>query len=367
MKIIFSNYDDMKNPYYAGGGARAIHEVAKRLAKRFPVTVITGKYPGCRNEEIDGVAYVRVGTELWGPKAGQLIYQLCLLPRVWADGYDLWIESFTPPFSTSFLPIFTKKPVIGLVHMLAAEDMTRKYKIPIFGAVEKQGLRLYRNLIVLTDREAEKIKAINPDAKILVIPNGVTVAEKPGIKAVKKHILFLGRIEVDQKGLGFLVRAYAKIAGRIKYPLVIAGSGEKSEMDKLKMMIEKSGLKNSVIPVGRVEGKKKEALLAGAVFVVIPSRYETFSITALEAMAAGIGIITFDIVGLKWIPETIAVKAPGFDVFKLASLMLELSTNKRKLDLMGKAGKSFVRQFDWEQISDKYAKCIYKYIGKKHE
>ena len=40
-RIIFSNYDDPKNPFYGGGGARAIHEVAKRLAVRHDVKIIT--------------------------------------------------------------------------------------------------------------------------------------------------------------------------------------------------------------------------------------------------------------------------------------------------------------------------------------
>jgi glycosyltransferase involved in cell wall biosynthesis len=250
--------------------------------------------------------------------------------------------------------------------MLASGDMIRKYRMPIFGAIESWGLKLYRNLIVLSGAEAEKIKAVNPDAEISVIPNGVTLTKKPVTKTVKKHILFLGRIEIDQKGLDLLLEAYTKIAGRIKYPLIIAGSGEKSEKNKLDLMIEKSGLKNFVTIAGRVEGEEKEKLLAGAVFVVIPSRYETFSLTALEAMAAGTGIITFDIEGLKWIPETISVKASCFDVSELSSLILGLSTDERKLSLMGKAGKDYVRKFDWEQIADKYAKCILKTSVKQH-
>jgi len=42
MKIIISNYDSVKNPYYGGGGATAIHEIASRLTKKFEVTVLTG-------------------------------------------------------------------------------------------------------------------------------------------------------------------------------------------------------------------------------------------------------------------------------------------------------------------------------------
>ena len=70
--VIFSSYDDLHNPYYAGGGALAIREVAKRLVKKYNVTVITGKYPNSKDETIEGITYERVGTTHFGGKIGQL-------------------------------------------------------------------------------------------------------------------------------------------------------------------------------------------------------------------------------------------------------------------------------------------------------
>jgi len=128
--IVISNYDDVNNPYYAGGGSVAVHEIAKRLANDNEVVVYTGRYPGSKDLVIEGVNYKRIGLGVGGPKFGQLIYHLILPFRVLVSKYDLWIESFTPPFSTSFLQVFTKRPVIGLVHMLSGDDMRRKYKLP---------------------------------------------------------------------------------------------------------------------------------------------------------------------------------------------------------------------------------------------
>jgi hypothetical protein len=60
---------------------------------------------------IDGVEYRKVGFYFLGPRITQLIYQL-ILPFKAFIKHDIWVESFTPPFSTAFLPIFTRKPVI---------------------------------------------------------------------------------------------------------------------------------------------------------------------------------------------------------------------------------------------------------------
>ena len=122
-KIIISSYDDLKNPYYAGGGAVVVHEVFKRLKESYKVKVITGKYPGSIDEIVDGVVYERIGTNFFGPRLGQLIFQVILPFYALTEKFDLWVESFTPPFSTAFLPLFSKKPVVGLVHMLSAQDM----------------------------------------------------------------------------------------------------------------------------------------------------------------------------------------------------------------------------------------------------
>jgi len=358
MKIIFSNYDDLKNPYYAGGGARAVHEVARRLAKENKVTVVTGKYPGGKDETIDGVRYVRTGAVRGGPKAGQLAYQLSLLPRVMRGDFDVWVESFTPPFSTSFLPIFTRRKVIGLVHMLAAQDMTRKYKLPIFHLVENLGLKLYKYFITPSDEVGEKITRIRANAEIEKIPNGVDLIKKSAKKSTGKYILFLGRIEVDQKGLDLLLEAYAKIQTKIKYPLVIAGSGEKPELKKLKTLIRKLGIVKSVVLTGRVEDRQKNDLFEKARLVVIPSRCETFSLVALETLAAGKGLITFDISGFKWIPGQAAIKIACFDVPQLASQMLLLSKDGRLLFRMGKSGAGFARKLSWENISRRYTRFI---------
>ena len=193
-KIIISSYDDSKNPYYGGGGAVAVHEIAKRLVSEYEITVLTGKYPNSKDENIDGVIYKRVGVSSGYAKLDQLFFHLVLLTRVRDENFDIWIESYTPPFSTSFLPLFTKKPVIGLVHMLSAADMERKYKLP-FHLIENLGLRLYENFIVQSEESKKKILQINLKSQVYVIPPGVTLSEKKS--RIKQHILFIRYCFID--------------------------------------------------------------------------------------------------------------------------------------------------------------------------
>jgi hypothetical protein len=193
-KIIISSYDDITNPYYHGGGAICIHEVAKGLRPLYNITVLTSKHVGShRDEEKDGVFYKRIGhTPAFFPPIGQMIFTLLLPVYVRLLSFDIWIESFTPPFSTAFLPVFTKKPVMGLAHFLSGEEMRKRYKLP-FDLIEKIGLRRYSRFIVPHMVTGKKILETVPDAQVRCIPNGVHLPKRRNTKT-QKIVSLLGRI-----------------------------------------------------------------------------------------------------------------------------------------------------------------------------
>lgn len=352
-----SNYDDIKNPYYAGGGAQAIHEVVKRLANKYDVVVYTGDYPGAEDKMTDNVAYRRIGFPYFGPKVGQLMFQLILPFYVHSQKFDVWIESFTPPFSTGFLQLFTTKPVVGLTHMLCSEDMERKYKLP-FGFIERLGLKHYRHVIALTDSIKVQLLRKNPKIKVCVIPNAPNENIQLRQKKKQKYVLFLGRLEVDQKGIDLLLKSYASIATQVDVKLVIAGSGEKKEEEKVSKLIKLLHLENKIVQTGRVGFDEKVRLLSEAICIVIPSRYEAFSITALEALYAGVPMVAFDIEGLKWVPENACVKIQDFDTAALGKAIVNVLRDAKLRSMLIRNGKEVANRYKWRPIAKQYDDVI---------
>jgi phosphatidylinositol alpha-mannosyltransferase len=361
--IVFSNYDDIGNPYYGGGGALAVHEVARRLVRNHDVTVITGMYPRAKRREVlDGVSYERIGRPWVNPKAAQLAYHFTLPQHVRKKTFDVWIESFTPPFSTSCLQLFTDRPVIGLVHMLSGQDMWRKYKVP-FHLVERLGLKTYRYCIVLTPEYRERIRKIHRTVSLDVIPNGVNRPTREMLgQHAKTHLLFLGRIEVNQKGLDLLVKAYARIQEETDYPLVIAGGGAISEEESLRAMIQREGLGERVKLTGKVKEEEKRDLLQKAVALMVPSRFETFSLAALEALAYEVPVIAFSISGLEWMPKEGVIKVEPFDEAALAEAMLTVAGGGMVLDEKSRPKQSFWKQYDWGYVAKRYESYIAKVV-----
>ncbi len=114
MKIIFSLYDDINNPFYRGGGALATHQLALRLAKRGHDTkIICGNYVNAKDRTVNGVKYKHIGSKNLGPIMGQISFSLLLPFYVLTEKFNIWIENFVPPHSTNMLQIYTKQPVVG--------------------------------------------------------------------------------------------------------------------------------------------------------------------------------------------------------------------------------------------------------------
>lgn len=354
-KILFSNYDDLKNPYYGGGGAFAIHDIAKRLAKKHTVSVLTSRYHKSKNLILDNVKYERIGSAI-NPKFDQIIYNLVLPFYVLTHDFDIWFESFTPPTSTSLLPLWTKKPVVGITQFFNAEEKSKQYKLPFY-LVQNFEIKFYKYLIVLSQETKNKISKLNPRANVIILPNGIKTPKASGIKK-GNYILYLGRIEIHQKGLDLLLTAYSKIIKKTKLNLYIAGNGNKSDFTKITKKITELHLERRVKLLGRIEGSKKDKIIKESNFMVIPSRFETQGIVALEAFSFGKPIIIFDIPGFKWIPYELSIKIPSFSVEKLSEAILNLSTNTNLYQKISKNTRSYAKKFDWAKVTKQYDTLI---------
>lgn len=363
IKVIFSNFDDKKNPNYGGGGAVAIHEVAKRLVNKYNVTVITGKYKGYKNEVIDGVKYHRIGFLYSNAKLAQITYQLLLPFHIVSTKFDIWFESFTPPFSTGFLQLFTTKPVVGITHFLSAEEKSREYRFPFY-IIQNLGLKTYKFIIALSDDIKHKIERVTRNVKISVIHNGVTPIKFKN-RTIGDYMLFIGRLEVDQKGIDLLLEAFKKASNRIETNLYIAGSGQPRDIAFIQKKILELRLTRRVKLLGHIEGDEKTSVFGRAKFSVISSRYEAFSLVALESLAYGKPLVTFSIPGLRWLDSRVSLKAKPFSASDLAQQMIEMSLNKTLRNKLHNNCLKLSKLYSWPINAKQYDQLIVSILKPK--
>ena len=179
----------------------------------------------------------------------------------------------------------------------------------------------FRNNIL---QKATKVVALNrfeadqymrmgvPEEKIAIIPNGLDLSEyanlppkgafksKFGIPEEKKIILYLGRIH-KIKGIDFLIKAYAYLINDMHYKevlLVIAGPDD-GYLKEAKSLASALGISKHVLFTGPLYGQDKLEAYVDSDVVVLPSRYETFPMTILEAYACGKPVIASKVGGLE--------------------------------------------------------------------
>jgi glycosyltransferase involved in cell wall biosynthesis len=214
--------------------------------------------------------------------------------------------------------------------------------------------------MTVTEFAENYIKRINPNAKISVINNGVNIPTQTSFKN-KGYFLFLSRIDYEGKGIDTLLNAINRLRNDSTH-VVIAGNGEKKEIDKLLINIEKLGIKKYVDYIGHVGGEKKDKTISDCFCLIAPSRthLETSSLVALEAFAFGKSVIGSNVGGLGEILERSKgglLFEPGDDA-QLAKHMHTLLKHPELAIALSKSGRSFAERHSWDAIARQFDSYI---------
>ena len=348
MRILHLAYEDPRRPGSGGGSVRTL-EIDRRLAARHEVVALVAAYPGAREQVTDGIRWVPLGPALAG-RIPQLAY-FALAGLASRRPADVIVEDFGAPFSVALSPLFSRRPVVASVQWLFAREMRRKYRLP-FDAVELAGLRAYDDFIAVSDWLADELRRRRPGASVETIPNGVDARAFSIPPKRPEHLLFVGRLDRAQKGLDLLVEAAAMAAeelGTAMPPLLVAGDGP--DRADAEAWVEARGLGGIVRFVGRVEGPEKHELMASAHAVLMPSRFETFGMVAVEAEAAGAPIVAFDVGPLAGVAGPAAVLVEPFRTDRFAAEIVGLVRDPGRRDAASREGRSWARRYDWDRLA----------------
>jgi len=194
-----------------------------------------------------------------------------------------------------------------------------------------------------------------PISPIEVIPNGLDLTpyreitqlmDRSAFGFSDKHVIstYVGRL-APEKNLTFLLRAFYGVAMTYDHVrLLLVGDGP--DRENLESQVKHMNLGAKVHFTGMVDYKDIPSYMAASDIFVTPSSSETFGLSTVEAMAAGLPALGIDAPGTTDIIEdgiTGLIVAEDLAVFT-AKLVL-LSTNH---ELRIKMGKQAL------QASDKY-------------
>ena len=158
------------------------------------------------------------------------------------------------------------------------------------------------------------------------------------------------------------IRILEIVKKEIPAKLILVGDGpDRSECERLARELN---LSDDILFLGKQDGI--EEILSGADIFLMPSQSESFGLSALEAMACGLPVVSSSVGGL---PELIRHNETGFiaeigDVERMARYTIDLLKNKKKYSLFSKNSRNrAVDKFDILKIVPQYEKYYDKILS----
>lgn len=273
------------------------------------------------------------------------------------DGVDLM------HYAGGTVPVGSRVPSVLTLHDIQPFDLPENFhpvKRAYLHRMVPRAVREARMVIVPCEFVREGVLErfdVDPE-RLVIVPWGVSPLQvsEPQVQAARARYELPERwfiypaITYPHKNHITLVRAFAKLAAT--HPdvmLVLTGrmaNGETALRDEIRRL----GVAGRIRRTGRISRNDLLGLLAGAVGMPFPSRYEGFGLPVLEAMAASTPVIASNVTAL---PE--AVGDAGFlldpdDSDAWCDAMSTLLTNGMRDDLIA-AGRARARELSWENTA----------------
>ncbi|GMU65507.1 MAG: glycosyl transferase family 1 [Acidobacteriota bacterium] len=241
---------------------------------------------------------------------------------------------------------------------------------------ERRTLRSSAAIVATSEVEATELRRLGLDtAPIKVVPNGIEVgateeATQPAPaelveRAIAKgsYVLYLGRLS-RKKNLDLLVAA---VAGTPDLRLLVAGSDEHGERDRIERLVAQAGLEGRVEFLGEIVGAAKERLLGKCMALVLVSVSENFGNVVVEALAAGRPVVVTPTVGSAEIVRSArAGHVVEHDVVEIAAALRALAEAPEEATRSGQRGREYVaRELSWRRVAERMNEVYSSAIGPK--
>jgi len=341
-------------------------EIGKRLAAMgHEVTIYCRNYFTPDLAEHNGVRLVRLPT-VRTKHLETLLHTILSTLHAAFQGYDLVHYHALGPALFSSIP-----RVLGLKTAVTVQGLDWQRK--------KWG-RLASNVLRLGEKASVKF----PNATMVVsrtlrdhyrkvhrvdtfyVPNGGLLRDKSTPSKIldwglepAQYVLFLGRFS-PEKGCHLLVQAFEQIETDVK--LVMAGASSYCDEYSRELRTHAS---DRIRMLDWVSGETLDELLTNAMIFVLPSDMEGLSLALLDAMGAGLCVLTSDV------PENReAIDGAGFsfksgDASDLADRLRFLIANPAVREAAGRNARNRIEErYQWQHIAEEIEHVYTRVLGR---
>lgn len=227
--------------------------------------------------------------------------------------------------------------------------------------------RLRDCIVAVSDFDAAQIRSYYPRwaAKVVRIYNPIQfkpVDEANGAPAHSGPYLLSVNIAYPHKNILTLLQAFDLIRDRIPHDLILVGRVHPWNAS-LREFVDARGLGGRVLFTGFVDDARVRSLIEGAALYVNPSLYEGFGMTPIEAMGAGVPVVSSRETAL---PETTqglaAYYEPARDPEALAACIAGALENPPSRAARKQIQEVMRATYDHRVIADEYWELFHRLV-----
>lgn len=242
------------------------------------------------------------------------------------------------------------------------------------------GFKILHNascVFALTETEKEQYLKMGIDGdKIEIVPLGINLEEyenlpsygrfrsKFNIAADEKLILFIGRIH-EIKGLDLLIDAFNDLINdedNYSIKLAIVGPDD-GYLSNLEEKINEYSLEENVIITGPLYKEEKQEALVDCDLFVMPSKYESFTTSGLEAMACSKPLVLTKNNHIHdWVDGNVGLSCDD-NKDSLREAIEKVLFNQDLSQTFGENGKELIKnKYNWDIINTQILEIYQKFI-----
>ncbi|MEM2908867.1 MAG: glycosyltransferase family 4 protein [Candidatus Bilamarchaeaceae archaeon] len=356
-------------PPSQGGIEHHVYHLSRQLAELGnEVVVITTRDKGTKpDEEVGGIRVKRLfAINFPFFSAARLPLGACLaMIRENVDIYASHGYGSIMPLFAAIAAALKGKPFVFTLHGYPEVHgkkrifyyLYRFFIAPIFLAVAKK-------VIVVSKTTAWKIEQEVKKEKIVYIPNGIDDDFDCDLDYENKNnITYVGRLDED-KGVDVLIRAFAEVRRanpELALQLVGKDEGVRSKLETLANSL------NVKLIFTEVPYEKMPAVYCDSKAIVLPSKYEGFSLVWLEAMASGRAMFSTPVGEAPYLFEQAYEQNKDLFLFSDEKELVEklqkfLKNQSRYKKIIERAKYTIKEEYSWENVARQTAN-VYREAG----
>lgn len=198
-----------------------------------------------------------------------------------------------------------------------------------------------------------------------IVPNGIVLPECSKLyfnKVDKISGLFIGRIDIYQKGLDLLVKACRRVQNELRADNIVIklyGPSRDDEKSKLQDMLIQSNVDDIIELRDAISGKKKEEVILKSDFFIMTSRFEGHPMALIEALSYGLPCMVTQGTNMKKeICEYDAGWGCGNSIEEICSALLEVKRDKDILKEKSISARALAVKYDWNTLARAFHESI---------